>query len=291
MNILLVVLILFLIICIISIVMCHYSIKVTRYNIKSEKISNNFESIKIVHLSDLHSRDFGKNNLRLMFKIAKECPDIIVMTGDMINGEKEDIYNLEKILKTIISKLNNVKIYYIIGNRELKLKKEEYCELKSILNKNNVVLLENSNNTLGENICIYGVNHYKLDIEEYYSKFSEYISKKNIESNKNIENITGALDKRKYNILLIHDPKDFNEYSKCGFDLILAGHIHGGVIRLPIINKGVLSPERKIFPKYDSGIYEDNQSYMCVSRGLGYGTIPFRIFNRPEIISVKIGNF
>ena len=125
--------------------------------------------------------------------------------------------------------------------------------------------------------------------KDYYERKGKY-EKSNYENIKGeLKAVLGKAYNGKYNILLVHDPKGFGKYAEYGYDLILAGHIHGGVIRIPFVNKGVLSPEVKLFPKYDAGIYKKGKSIMCVNKGLGYGTIPFRLFNRPEIVCVEIG--
>ena len=102
-----------------------------------------------------------------------------------------------------------------------------------------------------------------------------------------IENEVGIVDNSNFNILLAHTPFSFDAYAEMGFDLILSGHVHGGVIRLPFVG-GVLSPERKFFPKYSGGIYSKEKSQMIVSRGLGYGSLKFRMFNTPEIVVVTL---
>lgn len=274
------------VICIVSIIYCHYSLKISRYRFKDSKIE---KQIKILQLSDLHSREFGKDNNKLINIIKKETPDIIVMTGDMVNGVYDDLLNLEILIKGIKEKISkNVKIYYIMGNREFRYSKKEYIKLKEMLSSRGVVVLENECIDEVGNISIYGLSYYNRNFNDYYDRKGIYSNKEYKEVKLIVENTFNKLDNTKYNILLVHDPNDFENYSKLGFDLVLAGHIHGGVIRIPFIDKGVLSPEVKLFPKYDAGIYKKDKSIMCVNKGLGYGTIPFRLFNRPEVVLVKL---
>ncbi|SHH94836.1 metallophosphoesterase [Clostridium grantii] len=89
------------------------------------------------------------------------------------------------------------------------------------------------------------------------------------------------------NILLVHNPKYFEKYSNWGADLIFSGHVHGGIIRLPYLG-GLLSPDRRFFPKYDNGVYENNGNKMIVSRGLGNSHLNLRINNKPELIVVTL---
>jgi len=175
-----------------------------------------------------------------------------------------------------------------MGNREFRYTKKEYMMLKEMLKNKDVVVLENEKTDADCNVLIWGLNYYNRGSNNYYIQKEIYSNKEYKETKVKIENIFKKIDETKYNILLAHDPNDFEKYSELGFDLILSGHIHGGVIRIPFIDKGVLSPEVKLFPKYDAGIYRKADSIMCVSKGLGYGTIPFRLFNRPEVICIKV---
>ena len=291
MSLLIIIFFVVLIICMISVIVCHYSIKISKYNIKNKKIPLEFDNFKIIHLSDLHSRIFDKDNSSLVDKIIKEHPNIIVMTGDMLNGKLYNICELETLIKNInAKKASSCNIYYVMGNREFRYNKESYIKLKEMLKENNVIILENTKDEIkiGKSmINIYGLNYFNRDAKDYYNNREDYIKKKKIEIKENINNAINRIDDSKYNILLAHDPNDFDDYANFGFDLILAGHIHGGVIRIPGIG-GLLSPEITLFPKYDGGVFKIDKSLMCVSRGLGYGTIPFRLFNRPEIVCIKL---
>lgn len=286
MEIILIGIIVVLIICMLSILYCHYNIKISRYEIKSGKV---LKELKLIHLSDLHSRVFRNNNAKLILDIALEKPDVIVMTGDMVNGKDKDIIYLEEFIQTIKAQgLEDCNIYYIMGNREFRYNEDNYIKLKDMLNANNVIVLENNKEIIDNNICIYGLNYYNRNSKEYYYRINKQNDNKIMNLKFELSENVKVINKNKYNILLVHDPNEFDKYAKIGFDLILAGHIHGGVIRVPMLNKGVLSPEVKFFPKYDGGIFEKDKSVMCVSSGLGYGTIPFRLFNSPEIVSIRI---
>lgn len=259
---------------------CHFNIDVTRYAIPSSKIQ---KYIKILQLSDLHSRIFGKDNDKLIKYIKEEKPDIIVCTGDMINAKIGDVKKLEKLMIELVKICN---VYYIMGNREFRYNKEEYIDLVNMLKKRNVIVLENDKRLIeNTNISIYGINYYNRKKEEYY----EYIKDNMLVNEKinKVEEILPAIDKNKYNLLLVHSPNKFKEYASLGFDLVLAGHIHGGVIHIPFLG-GLLSPEVRFFPKYAAGMFYESKSTMCVSRGLGYGSLPFRILNNPEIVVVTI---
>ena len=160
-----------LIICMLSILYCHYNIKISRYEIKSGKV---LKELKLIHLSDLHSRVFRNNNAKLILDIALEKPDVIVMTGDMVNGKDKDIIYLEEFIQTIKAQgLEDCNIYYIMGNREFRYNEDNYIKLKDMLNANNVIVLENNKEIIDNNICIYGLNYYNRNSKEYYYRINK----------------------------------------------------------------------------------------------------------------------
>ena len=253
-------------------------IKVSKYKIKSNKIPKKFNKFKIIHLSDLHSCNFGKNNSKLIEKVNNEHPDIIVMTGDMVN--KYDT-NFEKFLNLAEVLSKKYKIYYILGNHEVRLRKEDLDFILEKLKEFGIRILTDEKVTIvrkKEHINIYGINiplsYYKVINKP--TNVDEVISKKLSQCNGD-----------EYNILLAHNPLYFEDYSKQNVDLILSGHVHGGMIRMPFVG-AVLSPERKFFPKYSSGVYEINNKKLLVSRGLGHSRNGIRVFNKREIVSITL---
>ncbi|EKQ56692.1 MULTISPECIES: metallophosphoesterase [unclassified Clostridium] len=255
-------------------------IKISKYQIQSNKVPKEFNKFKIIQLSDFHNYIFNKNNSRLVKKILKENPDIIVMTGDMVNKYDKDFNVFLNLAETLSKKY---KIYYIIGNHEKRLKKEHLNLLIKKLTNLNINVVNDKNVTIirnNERIHIYG---FDIPLSFYKTKNKP----KNIE-----EVIYKALNKceeKNYNILLAHNPLFFDIYAKYNVDLTLSGHVHGGMIRLPFIG-GLLSPERKFFPKYSEGVYEINNKKLIVSRGLGYSKPGFRVNNMPEIVSITLLN-
>jgi len=155
----------------------------------------------------------------------------------------------------------------------------------SEMKKRGVTILNNGSLFVTDKIKLYGIGYnLKTDLNTKFKYcYKEKISKQDI-----IKEI-GVLDNKKFNVLLAHNPFSFDAYSEVGFDLVFSGHVHGGIIRIPGIG-GLLSPQRKLFPKYSEGIYKKGDTQMIVSRGLGYGGIKFRIFNRPEIVVVTLKN-
>ncbi|MEW9096977.1 MAG: metallophosphoesterase [Clostridiaceae bacterium] len=266
-------------------------LKVSEYEVVSNKIGNEFDGFKIVQLSDLHSKEFGKNNITLIKKIKKLDPDIIVTTGDMYNSRNDDgevFYNLAKNLS------KDYKIYYILGNHE---QVSEITRKESEGNKENnyierlketgVIVLDNDKAEIereDKKINLYGL---EIPLRFYKSKSTATYSGDKPYEKSNVEKAIGKASKEDFNILLAHNPIYFPVYSNWGADLTLSGHTHGGIIRIPF-KGGLLSPERTFFPEYDGGEFELNESKLIVNRGLGNDTIKLRIFNRPEISFITL---
>lgn len=249
---------------------------ITKYNIISEKIN---DKCRIVQLSDLHKKKFGENNIKLIKKISEIKPDLILITGDMVNRTVTDLTNFKHF---VLELLRISPVYYSLGNHEKDVKKINsavYNELISFLKKN-VFLLDNSSKTVTHKNTVLNITGITI-YQDCYKKNGKY-KNLHILNNNDITNLIGE-KKSGFNILLAHNPVFFKTYCEYGPDLILSGHVHGGCIRLPFIG-GILSPERKFFPEYSSGIYHHDNSSMIVSRGLG----KFRLFNPSEIILIEL---
>lgn len=259
--------------------------KVTRYHIESKKLVGLKEDINIVVLADLHNHVYGKKNEKLIHAIDEEQPDMILIAGDMIVAKPGE--SLDVSIDLIKQLAKKYPIYYGMGNHEYRMKiyPEQYngmykTYLKEIQH-NNVKILDNKS----VRITIKGttLNIHGLEIErEYYKRFK----KAELEDNY-INSLIGKPSKEEYNILLAHNPEYFKSYAKWGADMTLAGHIHGGLIRLPFLG-GLASPQVEFFPKYDGGQFYEGESTMILSRGLGTHTINIRVNNRAELISIKL---
>lgn len=256
----------------------HNWIKKTSYDITSSKIPSAFDGYKILQLSDLHNKDFGTQIIK---KIEKEAPDIIVLTGDMVSANHVNYSVFLNLAKYLSSKY---KVYYIKGNHEGELSKNNYSVLEDALNLYNIKILDNEMVRLkkdGSYINLYGM----WCNQRYYSRADEdknYVIKK-----ENVTKLLGNINENEYNILLMHTPTYFDAYESWGADLVLTGHMHGGLVRLPYFG-GVFSPDRKLFPKYCYGRYDINDSTMIVNSGLSRGETGFRLFNRPEIVTITL---
>jgi predicted MPP superfamily phosphohydrolase len=247
----------------------NYRYKITRYLVNNKKIPIELHNKKIVIISDFHNSNQLKIN-SLLRSINEEKPDFIIISGDLVNGGGP-ISNAKEL---ILNLNNDYKIFYTPGNHE---NERDEISPGSINELINVTTYLSNKNSIFFNSKIYGLNIDK----EFYNRFKqppmtlEYITEK-----------LGITSKNCYNILVAHTPAYIKEYSKWGADLIICGHYHGGFVRIPFV-AGLISPQLKIFPKYSGGHYKVNESDAIVSRGLGSHTLPFRIFNTPELIVVK----
>ena len=264
------------------------SLEITKYEIENEKIPKEFDNFKIVQISDLHNKSFGKGNKRLLEKIDSQNPDIVVITGDLVEGDNK---NFDVALNLIDELLKKYKVYHIIGNHEqkslIKKHKELYKTYFDKLYKKNIVNLDNEKIRIkkdGKYINIYGL----IIPLEYYPYFFKNYENKNMKLEQDfINNKLGEINRDEYNILLAHTPFFFEDYEKYGVDLVLSGHVHGGIIRLPKVG-GLLSPNREFFPKYDFGKYIKNNTTMLLSKGLGGSKVLIRFACKPEIVSITL---
>lgn len=261
-----------------AVVLSNTLISVSRYEISSGKLPENMGEIKLLHLSDLHKKKFGRNYEKLLRKIPKEKFDCVCFTGDFISRTETEISHKLELMKKL---LEIAPVYYVPGNHELDAGKigeklfEKLEEIGVFVLRNSVAALEKNN----EKIFIYGLESEKKYYVNQDGSYS-HLPKINEQYLKNVlpEKQEG------FSLLLAHSPFDFEYYSKWGADLVLSGHVHGGAVRIPFTKIGVLSPERKFFPKYSAGLCFLDNSVMEVSRGLG----KLRLFNNSEISVVII---
>lgn len=243
----------------------------TTYEILNDKVNS---ELKIAQISDFHNTKLNRLKEKIINELKSENPDVIMITGDIIDSRREDI----DVSLNFIKKIKDIApIYYVNGNHEIRI--NNYDELKEGLISNEVNVLENKASIFNKDdttINIIGINDpsYVHD---------NYIDDKVI-VNKVLDDIT--YDSNLYTILLSHRPELFDTYKEKNIDLVLTGHAHGGQIRL--FNKGLVAPNQGLFPKYTSGIFLCNNTSMITSRGIGNSVLPFRINNNPELVIIKI---
>lgn len=234
------------------------SLTVTRYNKNSNRLPDIFDGYTIVHLSDLHSKDFKGRGAAKVFALN---PDIIVITGDLIDMHDRKL----DIAESFIKKLTNIaKVYFVTGNHEMS--SPIYPSLLDIFDKYRVTVLDNEQQKIyfGEqSITIYGY----ADADAINTDF--------------------VLDIEDFNLVLCHRPYAPEIFNKVNADLVLCGHAHGGQIRIPFIGS-LIAPDQGFFPKHYQGMHDYLDTSVVISRGLGRSILPLRLFNRPEIVVITL---
>lgn len=257
-------------------------IVITKLEYKNSKIPKSFDGYTILQVSDLHNKEFGKNQSKLVQYTKDINPDIIVITGDIIDKRRTTSKDLYIALEYIKQLNKKYPIYFVTGNHEV-WRPKFYPEVKKALLDEGVIILENEAQEIAindEKISLLGMN----DIAEIDG---EYITEK---ERYKFRNILKSLVNRagdNFKVLLSHRPELIKIYAEEKVDLTFTGHAHGGQIRLPF-TEGLFAPNQGVLPKYTSGIHYQDESAMVVSRGLGASIFPFRVFNRPEMVVVTL---
>ena len=252
------------------------ALELNTYTISSSKLPQSFDGYRIAHVSDLHNAEMGKDNEKLLTILRDADPDMIAITGDLIDSRST---NVEIALNFIREAVKIAPCYYVTGNHEARV--NEYDELKSGMESAGVIVLEDAQTEIsldGDTITLIGVNDpsYQTD---YLFGDSETVM------NTKLEEL--HTENGEFTVLLSHRPELFDTYADHGLDLVLSGHAHGGQFRLPFIG-GLVAPNQGLFPEYDAGIYTEGNTNMLVSRGIGNSILPFRINNRPEVILIEL---
>ena len=249
---------------------------VNEYEIVSKRIPESFDGFRIAQISDLHNAEFGESNSKLIELLSQSDPDIIVLTGDLIDSRQTDI---DVALAFAQEAMKIAPVYYVSGNHEARVR--EYEDLKMGLLEAGLTVLENQKVQItreGENITLMGIDDPSF-WEDYLFGDSASVARQAIEDLQN--------ESDGYTILLSHRPELFNVYVDTGMDLVFSGHAHGGQFRLPFIG-GLVAPNQGFFPEYDAGLFSEVNTTMIVSRGVGNSIIPIRFNNRPEIVVVEL---
>ena len=252
-------------------------LQISEYNIIDNKIPDNFNNYKIIQVSDFHNTKSRILTKTLIKEIKKNKPNIIVLTGDLIDSKKINL----NITIEFIKEINDIApIYFISGNHEANI--SNYSYFKDKLEENKVIILDNKLHILKENeseINLIGINDPTMKNNPYET------------DDEIIEFEIDSIDynKNNYTILLSHRPELFENYVNHDIDLVLSGHAHGGQIRIPFVG-GLVAPNQGLFPNYTSGKKEKRNTTMIISRGIGNSILPFRINNRPELVIITLNN-
>ena len=253
------------------------------YHLKSKKINS---AVTIVMLADLHNHVYGEKNELLLAEIRKNSPDFVCLAGDMLIGHTQIPYDIGQ--HAVMELAKEYPVFYGLGNHEARMRIQtaiygtRYEDYMKPIKKLGAQVLVNEQAELlvGENrFCIHG---YDLP-PKYFKKFNDYV----FETDQLKDELGNCEEDGAYHILLAHNPVYFKQYAAWGADLTLSGHLHGGIIRLPLIG-GVITPQAKLFPRYHAGKYCIDGKTLIVSRGLGTHTVPIRFNNKPELSVIHL---
>lgn len=247
-------------------------LEISRYEVKSQKLPESFDGFKIVQLSDLHGAEFGENGMGLVEKVKELEPDIIALTGDFVTDEG-DLAAVEKLAARLVKLCP---VYFISGNHEFG--SGLAVKVRNILERAGVKYLSNEYLTISR-----GEDGILLGGVEDPLAYADMLSPDELAQKMN----DAAPDA--FKILLGHRNYWMTEYPELPVDLIFCGHAHGGLIRIPGVG-GLIGTDRRLFPDFDAGEYNNGRYTLIVSRGLGNSVSIPRVFNRPEIVCVELSS-
>lgn len=279
------------------------NIFVREYKIQSKKITEKFDNYKIVQITDVHSIRNEISLEKIINKVKKEKPNMICVTGDLIDAEyyssQNNLYNnkeIKQIEELTIKFMKDLKeladTYYIYGNHEMMLLDDpENNKFKTDLENLGIKILNNKNEVLeieGERINLIGIQDPATLYKDEKYAYIDGVNKDKVQVI--LDDLFLEIseeNKNNFTILLSHRPEYFELYDRYNIDLALTGHTHGGIIKLPVI-KGIYAHPQGWLPKYSYGIYETNDFSMIINGGIGYSKLPIRIFNPPEICTITL---
>lgn len=252
------------------------ALELNTYTVTSEKLPECFDGYRITHVSDLHNAQMGEGNENLLAMLREAKPDMIAITGDLIDSRKLD---MDVALDFIREAVKIAPCYYVTGNHEGRL--ENYDVMKAQMGTAGVTVLEDAAVQItrgGESITLLGLHD---------PSFHGVYKPENIEKLADTQLTELYTNENEFTVMLFHRPSYFEIYADHGVDLVLAGHMHGGQFRLPFLG-GLYTPSHGFFPEYDAGLYTQDDTTMLVSRGIGNSAFPLRFNNRPEVILIEL---
>jgi len=244
------------------------ALEITYYEIENKKLPVGFDGYRIAHISDFHSHEFGRRGQKLIDAVWSTEPDAIVLTGDILDRWNDSLQPVEDLLAGICG---SVPVFAVAGNHEFEAP-ELFSGLLELYKQYGVVYLEESAREVrrgDDRINFYGTRFMHNDYGHTWS-----------------DRRLRPDDELDFNILLHHFSNEFDSVARSGFDLVLSGHTHGGIVRLPFLG-GIIGNDGTLLPKYYEGVYHLNDSVMVSSRGLGDAKIP-RFYNRRELVCVVL---
>lgn len=254
------------------------ALTVTHLTVDSDQIPAPFSGFRIAQVSDLHNARFGPENQQLLDLLQQEKPDLILLTGDLVDSRRTD---LEVGISFATQAAAIAPTCYVPGNHEARLSGDDYAALIQGLEAGGVTVLENRLESLerdGAQITLAGVydpGFYRDSMGKDPALVADALLS------------SLPLEEQNYTVLLSHRPELLDTYAAHPVDLVFTGHAHGGQVRLPGIG-GLAAPGQGLFPRYDAGLYRQGNTFMVVSRGLGNSIFPLRVNNRPELVVVEL---
>lgn len=245
----------------------------TQVAVASGALPEAFEGFKIAHVSDLHNAVFGRKNEKLLSLIRAAEPDIIAITGDLIDSRHTDI---DSALAFVEAAAEIAPVYYVTGNHESRL---DFDEIEPRLIAAGARVLRNEAKDIGrggERIRLAGID------DPSFIRTGGTAEERAAAELEQLGDGGGT-----FTVLLAHRPELVEVYAEYGAGLVLSGHAHGGQVRLPLLG-GLYAPGQGLLPEYDSGLYSLGETQMVVSRGLGNSVAPLRVNNRPELVIVTL---
>lgn len=263
-----------------SVVLCVFCIRNVRYTVALAGIES---PVRMVVLSDLHGREFGENNSRLLANIAAEAPDAVFLVGDLLDGtaEQEDVTRLLTLIKELSAL---APVYFSPGNHELKYMERDNTLLTQVAAAGATVVNDSYVDVTlaGQALRIGGTMGHGFAFGRSWETFT---------ASAEYQFLTAFQQTELPKICLAHMPDTFifnGAYTLWDVDLVLSGHTHGGLVRLPLVG-GLYAPMQGFFPEYDRGLFQlGDKMQMLITSGLaGYGWIP-RVNNPPEIVTLEL---
>ena len=260
----------------------NYAITVSRYEVRSEKEEGH---IRISLVSDLHCREFGSGNARLLKKLADEKPDIIVLAGDMIEADA-DGEEIERVCAFVSAAKEIAPVWYGLGNHEYHYIENHGAGLEEKLAEAGAVVLDSA-------FADIEINGTPVRIGGYggYYRTPHLTSSNADKQAADMLFFDEFENTERFKLLINHIPTnwlDWDYRDKYPVDLVLSGHYHGGIVRIPLIGRGLYAPYVGWLPKYTKGCFVGGQATCILSTGMaGSRGVP-RIFNPPEIVVVDV---
>lgn len=265
-------------------------LRLTKYVVEAERLPDDFDGYRIAVLADLHDAVYRGGSQGIIELVSAQKPDIVLLAGDMIVC-RSDMRDENMRTGAFVRELaEHVKCYYGFGNHEMGLSAgirgvggmwSEYLDILNQGREKAVRLLDNETVDLRRGNSAIRITGLNLDMSYYKRIVAKKLGKNAL------EDLIGSSSRSAYNILIAHNPDYFETYAAWGADLVVSGHNHGGLVRIPGLG-GVISPRLRIFPKYDYGVYHKGSSTMILSGGMGAHSLKIRVNNRPELVLVEL---